>query len=389
MSVLRARRPEARDPFAPGLLRDVGEEIGKVAVVRASRIGDFICATPALRALRHALPRAEITLIALPFIEPLAARSPDIDRFVTFPGFPGIADQFFDARDAVAFFREMQAQSFDLALQLHGSGAYANTFTLLLGAHWTAGFVRSPDYHDRLDAALPMPADTLREPRRWQSLTTFLGCDASDDTDIAFPLWPDDRASAAALLSHLPRPWIGLHPGARDATKRWSVHRFAQVAATLQRHYGGSVILLGSTDEMRVNSAISSGLLGQHTDLTARLSLPLLGAVIEHLDLLLSNDSAPAHIAYALGTPSVTVFGGTDPRRWGPPNEAVHRVAFYPVTCRPCREGSCAVDHACLSAIQAEDVLIQAEAALAAGRCAATTANQSAGVDHESHAGGL
>src|SRR5689334_1570350 len=105
------------DPTTPGLLTRLmrrGETPRKVALLRASRIGDFLCATPAIRALRAALPDAEITMITLPMLRDLVERSPHLDRFVAFPGFPGVAEQLFDASRATAFFAAMQAERFDL-----------------------------------------------------------------------------------------------------------------------------------------------------------------------------------------------------------------------------------------------------------------------------------
>lgn len=80
------------DPFLPGLLFRLPETPRKIALVRASRIGDFVCATPAFRAIRNALPLAEISLIAMPFVAELVNRSPQIDRFIPFPGFLGMAE---------------------------------------------------------------------------------------------------------------------------------------------------------------------------------------------------------------------------------------------------------------------------------------------------------
>ena len=131
--------------FTPGLLARLPQSPRKVAIVRALRIGDFLLTTPAFRALRAALPEAEITLIGLPFVRELVERSTRLDRFVEFPGFPGLAEQFFDARRALDFFARMQAECFDLAIQMHGSGVYANPFTLMLGARVTAGYVRPGD----------------------------------------------------------------------------------------------------------------------------------------------------------------------------------------------------------------------------------------------------
>ncbi len=128
----------AYGPFDPGLLTRL-PRVRKVAVVRASRIGDFICATAAFRALRRAVPDAELSLIGLPLVEDLVARSHHLDRFISFPGFPGMAEQFFDSRRAAGFFVEMQGENFDLVVQMHGSGAHSNIFSLLLGASVTAG----------------------------------------------------------------------------------------------------------------------------------------------------------------------------------------------------------------------------------------------------------
>ncbi|HYX49734.1 MAG TPA: hypothetical protein VE843_08320, partial [Ktedonobacteraceae bacterium] len=106
------------DSFSPGLLSRLAEPPSKIVLLRASRIGDFLCATPAYRALRMALPEAEITMITLPMLQDLVLRSPHLDRFVAFPGYPGIAEQLFDARRTICFYQEMLEEHFDLAIQM-------------------------------------------------------------------------------------------------------------------------------------------------------------------------------------------------------------------------------------------------------------------------------
>ncbi len=76
------------DPFSPGLLQRLPQPPRKVVIVCALRIGDYVCATPAFRAMRNALPAADIALVGIPFVTALADRSPYIDRFVEFPGLP-------------------------------------------------------------------------------------------------------------------------------------------------------------------------------------------------------------------------------------------------------------------------------------------------------------
>jgi ADP-heptose:LPS heptosyltransferase len=308
----------------PGLLGRI-ERPGSVVLVRASRIGDFVCATPAFRALRAALPGAKITLVGLPLVRELAKRSPHLDGFVPFPGFPGMAEQFFDPRNAVNFFGLMQDERFDLAIQMHGSGAYSNTFTLLLGARHTAGFIRPGDESGLLDAALPRPEG--HEIERTLALTSFLGA-PSCGVDSEFPLLPEDRRRGVALVANCSRPRIGIHMGAADAAKRWPPEHFAAAAAAIQRVAGGGIILLGNAAE-RAPAAAIAPTLSSCLDLTGRTTLPDLGAVIERLDLLLTTDSGPAHIAYALGVPTVTLFVNTDPAEWGP-RDTVPRCVLLP-----------------------------------------------------------
>jgi ADP-heptose:LPS heptosyltransferase len=312
------------DPFAPGFLASLPRPPRTVVIVRASRIGDFICATPAFRALRQALPAAEITLIALPFTAELAVRSPHLDRFVPLLGFPGMAEQFFDARRVTRFFHRMQAHRFDLAIQFHGSGVYANPFTLMLGARQTVGFIRDGDPPGRLAAALPWPREA-HEVDRALALTTFLGAPPAG-TATEFPLREADRREAERLLTGMEPPLIGLHPGGREPAKRWPAERFAAVGQALRDRCGGTVVVLGGTAEAAIAASIAARVGGAVCDLTSRTSLPVLGAVIDRLAVLVSNDSAPAHIAYALGTPAVTLFGPTSPAEWGPPTTGPFRV---------------------------------------------------------------
>jgi len=359
------------DPREPGLLARLPAPPRKVALLRASRIGDFLCATPAFRALRHALPGAEITMITLPILRDLVERSPHLDRFVAFPGFPGVAEQFFDARRATACFAAMQAEQFDLAIQMQGSGVYANPFTLLLGARVTAGFIRPEDGPGRLDAALPIPARGS-EVRRVLALTTFLGAPMRGEA-TEFPLRPADHHAAEETLSGMEAPIIGLHAGARDRARRWPSERFTAVATALHARHGGSVALLGDAEAAPASAQIAQALRVNGApcrDLTGVTALPVLGAVIARLALLITNDSGPAHIAYALAAPSVTIYGGANPEAYGPPPGAPHRLAIHGVACRPVGAQTCAAcahDYGCLAGVSVAQVVALAEDALVAG----------------------
>jgi ADP-heptose:LPS heptosyltransferase len=313
-----------RDPFLPGLLSALPQPPKRVAILCASRIGDFICATPGFRALRKRLPAAFITLIGLPLVRELAERSPHIDEFEPFPGYPGIAEQFFNARRTALFFSRMQEKKFDLGVQMHGSGVYSNAFTLMLGAHAAAGFVREGDGPGRLEAAMSWPS-SLPAVRRALSLAVFLGApDCGEERE--FPLLPPDRRASADMLHGCTLPLIGLHPGSSESEKIWPEDRFVAAGKELRGLLGGTLIIIGGPHEAVAGSRIAASLGRPVRNLAGPASIPEMGAVISRLSLVITNDSGPAHIAYALATPSVTLFGKTDFHEWGPPDRAFHRV---------------------------------------------------------------
>lgn len=347
------------DAFTPGLLFRLAKPPRKIALLRASRIGDFLCATPAYRALRMALPEAEITMITLPTLKDLVLRSPHLNRFVAFPGYPGIAEQLFDAHRTICFFKEMLEEHFDLAIQMQGTGVYSNTFMLLLGSQITAGFIRPEDTPGRLDAALHYPQE-VHEIEATLALTTFLGAPAQGK-DIEFPLWPSDHLSASALLAQAELPLIGLHPTARDATRRWSHERFGEVGKELYKRFGGTVVVLGDEEDVLLGNVIANYVGKSCLNIMGKTSLGTLGAVIERLSILVTNDTGPAHIAYALGIPTLTIFGAGDPKRYGPLQNGPFSVLATYVPCRPCGLVRCPIGYTCLERVSVMQVIEAAE----------------------------
>jgi ADP-heptose:LPS heptosyltransferase len=347
------------EALRPGLLQRI-PPVQKVAVLRATRIGDFICATPFLRLLRNALPQAHITLITLPVLHALAERLDSVDLVTDFPGYPGLAEQLFKPRRAVRFLQDMQDRVFDLAIQVQGSGVYSNPFTLLLGARYTAGFIRPEDPPGRLDAALPLPV-TGHEVQRVLAMAAFLGLPAGNGP-LEYPLRQTDHTQAAALLAGLEQPLIGLHPSARDQSRRWPPPRFAAVGRALWERYGGTLVGLGESEEHSLLAQILEQAAVPAVNLAGRTSLPVLGAVIQRLAVLVTNDTGPAHIAYALKIPAVVIFGGGDPQRYGPYQPGPFKILAHPVDCRPCGYATCPLDSPCIERIDPQAVITAATA---------------------------
>ncbi len=344
------------DPFTPGLLSRLPATPRKIVLLRASRIGDFLCSIPAIRALRHAFPTAGIAMITLPLLRDLVLRSPYIDRYIAFPGFPGMAEQFFSPSKTVQFFQQMQAEEFDLAIQMQGSGVYSNPFMLLLGAKTTAGFVREGDPPGLLAAALPFP-ESQHEIRRMLALTTFLGLPPQGE-ELEFPLWEEDHAQADGILANMKPPLIGLHPSARDTTRRWSIDRFIETGNIIGRRHAGTIVLLGEAEDYPTGEMMADKMAIPCLNLMGKTTLPVLGAIIKRLSVLITNDTGPAHIAYALKTPTVTIFGGGSPALNGPLHPGPFRVLLSPVPCRPCGFAACPIGYPCLEQVSIEDVVL-------------------------------
>ena len=342
--------------------------IRRIAVFRALQLGDMIEAVPALRALRAGFPRAEITLIGLPWARAFAQRFHRyVDRFVEFAGFPGIAEREVVPEQTTRFIEEQRRYGYDLAIQMHGSGKTSNRFVRLLDASMTVGYFEGFD-RGGLTFGVPYP-DTLPEVYRNLGLAQLLGC-PNCTPGLEFPLNDSDYAEANALLPALQgmaRPLVGLHVGARLPAKRWPTAYFASLADELTHAFKAQVILTGNTDELSIVRSVEEQMVRRPINLAGKTSLGGLAALIAGLDLFVSNDTGPAHIAYALDTPSITIFGPTDYQRWASLDQRLHRIARQPVECSPCGYWECPIDHRCLRRVYPRNVVAAAGDLLAKG----------------------
>ncbi len=337
-----------------------------VAVFRALQLGDALVAIPALRAFRRAWPGARITLIGLPWLKALLPRLSDlIDEVMPFPGFPGLPEQPVDPAACVAFLRQAQARRFDLALQLHGSGRYSNAIVRLFGARVTAGFT-APGEPNLLDLTETWNADR-HEVLRWLDLARLLGVPAAG-AYLEFPILPDDQRELAEVFRPA-KPYAVLHPGSREASRRWPAERFLEVAQHLAAG-GLTVVFTGTSEERRLADALGEGVDGA-LSLAGRTSLGALAALLEGAAVFVGNDSGPAHLARAVGTPTVTVHGSARLENWGPLEPAQNRAFYVPLGCRPQGCGDCAWEYRCLTSIAAPAV---AAAALELARRVASQA---------------
>ncbi len=312
-------------------LRLVNNPPARVAILRALQLGDLLCAVPAWRALRAAWPQAEFTLIGLPWSQSLARRFHRyLDRWLEFPGYPGLPEREPDHMRIPDFLKAAQRQHFDLAIQMHGSGSIVNPLTVLLAAHQNAGYFVPGAYCPDPELFMPYP-DEGPEIRRHLRLVEFLGI-PSQGEDLEFPLTDEDQAALDSIdeARYLgPGGYAIVHAGARANNRRWSPKRFAQVADELSA-LGLQVVLTGTSEEWPLAVAVQSGMMSPALNLAGRTTLGALALLVCRARLVVCNDTGISHLASVFHTPSVVVTLASDPERWGPLDRERHRVLYRP-----------------------------------------------------------
>ena len=174
----------------------------------------------------------------------------------------------------------------------------------------------------------------------------------------------DRQAARQMLATHGISPkqrLIGVNLGTTWRTKHWSIENFAEVITQIQKRMDARILLTGSTTEIPLGEALAQIAKVEAINLIGKTTLMQLGALIESCDLYLTCDSGPMHIAAAVGTPTIALFGPTSPIRHGPYGEN-HEVIEKPVECRPCYKRECTrkdQPHLCMTEIDPNEVVAQ------------------------------
>ena len=321
---------------APGRPLLKRTKIERLVIFRALQVGDMLCAVPALRAIRAALPDAHITLIGLPWAAQFASRfARYIDDFVAFPGHPALPEQAAREDELPAFYEQMRARKFDLALQMHGSGQISNRIVAEFGAKLVAGcIVQGRKEVDRnIDSACFMEyLEEGAEPLRLLKLAEFLGA-PSMGSHLEFPLTEQDERElmGSGLCEGLAYgDYLCIHPGARIRDKCWPPARFSEVADTLAEEFGLKVVLTGSAKEADLTATVAEHMQHKAINAAAPISLGAMAVLMSRARLLVCNDTGVSHIAAGLRLPSVVVFSKADMQRWAPLDQDLHRCIWDP-----------------------------------------------------------
>jgi ADP-heptose:LPS heptosyltransferase len=308
-------------------MRQKLDAVNKIAVLRANALGDFVFALPALTALRAAYPAAEIVYLGQPWHAAfLNGRPGPWDRAIAVPHSQGVYDEpgvEEEPAELERFFAAMQAERFDLAIQMHGGGRYSNPFVRRLEARLAVGTQASDA--DPLDRTVPY-IYWQNEILRWLEVVALAGAGVVG-LEPRLAVTQRDLDESRAAVPDGDRPLVTLHPGSGDPRRRWPAARFAAVGDALAAS-GADVLVTGSGFEDYLARAILDEMAAPGQDTTGQLEMGGLAGLLSRCALVVSNDSGPLHLAGAVGTATVGIFWFGNLITAGWPTRARHRAAI-------------------------------------------------------------
>ncbi len=331
-------------------------DVRNLLCVRLDNMGDVLMTTPAIRAFRDTLG-CRVTLLSS--TASLEGMVPEVDEFLVFKP-PWMKATSGESAD----FQLMEKlKGFDAAVIFtvySQSPLPAAYLCYLAGIPLRLAHCRENPYRLLTDwVPDPEPERMVRhEVRRQLDLAAAVGC-ATPNEHLSFRV-PDVARSAIASMN-LKKPLVVVHPGASAASRRYPPESYASALDML----GCEVVFTGDATEVELVEAVRARLAVPSRSLAGRLGLAELGALIEAADLLICNNTGPAHIAAAVGTPVVDLYALTNPQHT--PWLVESRVLFHDVPCRNCYKSVCpAGHHDCLRRVAPERVAAAARELLAA-----------------------
>jgi len=334
----------------------------KILLTRTDRIGDVVLSTPAIKAVRDKYPDAYIAFMVRPYAKDIVEGNPHLDEVIIYDKY-GKHKNFLKT---VLFALDLRKKKFDLAIMLHPTNR-VHMISYIAGIPKRIGFERKMS----LLLTKKVPHHKEKGEKHELEYTLDLLKEAgieSRSKELFLPVHENDIAKVDRILEeyHVGKdiPLIAINPGASCPSKRWSPGNFAKVAESLAEKYKARIIILADKDNAQFANQVAFGMKHEPVNLAGKTTVGELAAILSKCKLFISNDSGPVHIACAVGTPVISIFGrknsGLSPKRWGPRGEK-SAVFHKDVGCDVCLAHNCDKGFKCLEAITSDEVLRVAE----------------------------
>jgi lipopolysaccharide heptosyltransferase II len=327
----------------------------RILVIKLDHLGDVLLATPVFSNLRRFFPEAEIDALVGEWGSVALRHHPDVDSIIQYNA------RFFcrDGRPSrlgksIRLFRKLYRREYNLLVELRGD--------------WlTAGFALFGATPYRLSRASLQLASKLGSDRFSSYHERDRNLDVLQSAHIPTPLTettfysaPGDRTWVDNLLDGLgidaSRPLIAIHPGSPIALKRWLPERYSELADWLIAQKRAQILFVGVKDEIPITTEIQARMRGESINIAGKTTLTQLASILHTCNVFIGNDSGPMHLAAAVGTQTIGLYGPGDPTRFGPAGtkcQTIQRKSDCPCLGTVCRYGK----SGCMSEIQVTDVI--------------------------------
>ena len=293
-----------------------------ILLVRTDRIGELLLTTPAFGAIRESFPAAKITLIVKPSSSPVVEGNPCVDSIIKLDPGPDLNS----LAKRLRFIRSLGRSGFDMAV-IFNPNKFFNIASYLAGIPVRVGYDRKLGF--LLTNAIEDRKYLCEKHEVEYNLDLAKAAGAGIlSKKLCFPLAEADERAAEEILAQngiAGGAFVAVHPGTSDPEKLWPAERFARVCDKMIDMFEIKAVLVGGKEECDAAGEVKAKMRHEIPDLTGRLELKEFGALLKRSDLLISCDSGPVHIASAVGTPVVALFGEARPggssKRWGPYGE--------------------------------------------------------------------
>jgi ADP-heptose:LPS heptosyltransferase len=308
----------------------------KVLLVRLRSMGDCLLLTSPVRALKEEFPSFRVSTLVEKRFAPCFSGNPDFAETLTAEGKIGTVARLLTRR-------------FHIILNLHGGPTSLAYSCFAWGRRVGCEHYRGARAYQ---GVVPAPDPSVHTVASTMAIFQWLGVQRETPPALRFEKHPSEAARINATLKG--RPYAVIHPSSVMATKRWEPSRFAAVARELAARDLTIVVTAGPREE---SHALEVAQQIEGTVILLGLSIPELAELIRGARVYIGNDSGPMHLAAAVGTPTVAVWGSSDSRRWRP-WEVEHRVVQNPFECNPCPGYRCLVAKTplCIESVTEEQV---------------------------------
>ena len=316
------------------------KNVKRVLVVRLRSIGDTVLITPSLDALRSFLPGAQIDVLLEDWVAPVLDGFDAVDHVLTF------SRQ--SKKSRIEMLMKLRRARYDVAFNLHG-GTTSTFFVRASGAKHKIGYAhyRYSFLYDHLLASAKdfWQREIIHSAEQHLALFGFAGVPVSDRSKSRLAITGTaldsiENKLAGSAVRHPPSAIALLHPAAAFDTKQWATENFARVAEFLHEK-GFSVVAIAARKEREVLENLKK-LAGAPVTIFDDLTLPEITALAAKAKIFVGNDSGIAHIAAAVQTPLVVIFGSSNINHWRPWTDAPNQIVQAKMACQPCAGHFCA-----------------------------------------------